>query len=130
VQRAAAGRQVQPELIWAPLINHSDAPEASIMHVAVYASLNTAAPVREGWGLDGPTVAAMRAELVAGDLGAATELVPAAALDDLVLDGSAPGELAAIARGLGISSLAVPGFAPDTVGGHVEWAATVESMLA
>ena len=50
VRDGAAHRPRPPELIWAPLVRHGDAPQASIMHVAVYASLNTTSAVRQGWG--------------------------------------------------------------------------------
>ncbi len=125
----AAGRRRPPELIWAPLVRHADAPRASIMHVAVYASLNTAAAVRQGWGLDGGRVGAIREQLVRGDTAAAGALVPAAALEDLVFESPDPAPIAAIARELGVSSLAVPGFSPATVSDHVGWAASVEARL-
>ena len=130
VHDGAAGRARPPELIWAPLVGHSDAPQASILHVAVYASLNTAAAVRRGWGLDDALVDAVRRELVRGDVAAAGALVPPAALDDLVFEDPDPAPIAAIARSLGVSSLAVPGFDPASVGGHVDWATSVEAVLA
>jgi 5,10-methylenetetrahydromethanopterin reductase len=129
VREGAGGRQRQPELIWAPLVAHDDAPEASIMHVAVYASLNTAGSIREEWGLDQGRVEAMRAELVGGDLAAATALVPAPALADLVFQDADRTVVAERARSVGVDSLAVPGFAADTVGGHVGWASEVESLI-
>ena len=129
VREGAARRTRPPELIWAPLVRHRDAPQSSVMHVAVYASLNTAAAVRQGWGLDQARVEAIRAELVRGDVAAAGALVPAAALDDLVFEDPDPVPIAAAARRLGVSSLAVPGFDPATVGDHVRWAASVESLL-
>ena len=118
-----------PELIWAPLVRHRDAPAASIQHVAVYASLNTVAEVRHRWGLDDARVEAVRAQLVRGDVTAAGALVPPAALDDLVFEDLDPAPVAAIARRLGVSSLAVPGFHPATVAGHIAWAASVEALL-
>lgn len=129
IGEGSSGRPTGPELIWAPLVGHADAPEPSIMHVAVYASLNTAAGIRAEWGLDQPKVEAMRAELVRGDVAAAAALVPSAALDDLVFDTPEPASIAAIARSHGVSSLAVPGFAVDTVGGHVSWAMAVEELF-
>ena len=130
VRDGAAHRPRPTELIWAPLVRHGDAPQASILHVAVYASLNTAAAVRRGWGLDDARVEAVRRELVRGDVSAAAALVPAAAIEDLVFEDLDPAPIAAIARGLGVSSLAVPGFDPTTVGDHVGWAASVEALLA
>ena len=130
VRDGAAHRRWPPELIWAPLVRHRDAPQASILHVAVYASLNTAAAVRQGWGLDDARVEAVRKELVRGDVSAAGALVAPAALEDLVFEDPDPPPIAAIAHRLGVSSLAVPGFDPTTVGDHVGWAASVEALLA
>ena len=129
VHEGAARRPRSPELIWAPLVRHGDAPQASILHVAVYASLNTTSAVRQGWRLDDTWVEAVREELVRGDVAAAGALVPPAALKDLVFEDLDPAPIAAIARGLGVSSLAVPGFDPTTVGDHVGWAASVEALL-
>jgi 5,10-methylenetetrahydromethanopterin reductase len=129
VRAGAGGRPRPPELVWAPLVRHRDALEASIMHVAVYASLNTVAPVRLGWGLDDTRVEAIREQLVRGNTPAAGALVPPAALADLVFEDLDPAPIAAVARGLGVSSLAVPGFDPATVGDHVGWGASVEALL-
>ena len=129
VSAGASGRTRPPELVWAPLVRHRDAPPASIMHVAVYASLNTVAPVRLGWGLDDTRVEAIREQLVRGDLPAAGALVPPEALEDLVFEDLDAAPIAAVARGLGVSSLAVPGFDPATVAGHIAWAASVEALL-
>ncbi len=57
------------------------------------------------------------------------ELGPAMTLTDLVFEDPDPAPIAAMARGLGVSSLAVPGFDPATVGDHVRWAASVEALL-
>ena len=129
IRDGAAHRSRPPELIWAPLVRHGDAPPASILHVAVYASLNTAAALRHRWGLDDARCEAIRDALVRGDLPAAAALVPPAALEDLVFEDLDPAPIAAIARGLGVSSMAVPGFDPATVGGHIGWAASVEALL-
>jgi 5,10-methylenetetrahydromethanopterin reductase len=129
IREGAAARPQPPELIWAPLVAHDDAPAASIMHVAVYASLNTAGSIRERWGLDQGRVEAMRAELVGGDLSAATALVPAPALADLVFPDPDPTVVADRARAVGVDSLAVPGFAENTVGAHIAWASEVERLI-
>ena len=129
VHDGASGRARPPELVWAPLVRHRDAPSASVRHVAVYASLNTVAEVRDRWGLDDTRVETVRAQLVRGDVTAAAALVPTAALEDLVFEDLDPAPIAAIARSLGVSSLAVPGFDPATVAGHIAWAASVEALL-
>lgn len=124
---AAAGRS--PELIWAPLVRHRDVSATSLGHPAVYAALNTAASIRQGWGLDAPTVDAIRSALVGGRLTDAIDLVSPAAMRDLVLD---PGDTTAIAskaRELGVSELAVPGFSSASLQSHLAWADAVESQL-
>lgn len=130
VRAGAAHRDCPPRLIWAPLVRHGDAPLPSILHVAVYASLNTISSVRRRWGLDSARVEAIRAELVRGDVSAAAAQVPPAALDDLMFEDLDPAPIASTARRVGVSSLAVPGFDPATVADHIRWAASVEALLA
>ena len=105
VHDGAAHRPRPPELIWAPLVRHGDAPQASIQHVAVYASLNTAAAVRHRWGLDDTRVeAARRARTrrsAAGALSRPPRSRTAGAMADRVLLWAIP--------------VAVPGFDPTTV---------------
>lgn len=126
---AASGREVSPRLIWAPLVEHDSTLRDKIMHVAVYASLNTRSDVRQTWGLTDDLVERIRAHLVAGETAAAKVLVPEAAVDDLLI---APdvGDVAARADVLGCSSIAVPGFGIDSVADHVEWARSVEQRLS
>jgi 5,10-methylenetetrahydromethanopterin reductase len=126
---AAQGRLHPPVLVWAPLVEHDPTLRSSIMHVAVYASLNTHSTIRATWGLDRELVERIRAALVAGGTAAAVSLVPDAALDDLVLTDTDPSHVAARARGLGVSSIAVPGYHPNSVADHVAWACDVESQL-
>lgn len=128
VLEGAEGRAMPPELVWAPLVEHDPSLRPSILHVAVYASLNTRRPVRLGWGLDDELVERIRSALVAGGTSAAVELVPEAALDDLLVDGD-PTSVAARARRLGVSAIAVPGYAVETVTDHVVWATGVEAGL-
>lgn len=129
VMSAADGRDVAPELIWAPLVEHDDAARTSILHVAVYASLNTRSDVRAGWGLSDDLVEQIRTELVRGGTAAASSMVPAAALADLVVEDSDPTVVAARARSLGVRSIAVPGFSVDSVAAHVRWAHSVEAQI-
>ena len=129
IREAASEAARSPQLIWAPLVRHADVPEISFGHPAVYAALNTAAPIRRTWGLTNTAVDSIRSALVSGQLAQAINLVPTAAMTDLVLD---PGDLDAIAseaRALGITELAVPGFAPDTLSAHIDWAKRVEALL-
>lgn len=129
VREGARGRAAPPTLVWAPLVRHSGVPEHSLLHVAVYAAINTAADVRATWGLDEESVADIRVALVAGGTTAATTLVPAAALDDLILPDDDVDIVEARARTLGVTELAVPGFSVDVVAGQVAWARRVEVAL-
>jgi 5,10-methylenetetrahydromethanopterin reductase len=129
VRAAAAGRQPAPELIWAPLVRLPSVPESSLGHVAVYAAINTASAVRAGWRLDPARVGAIRRALVAGGTAGAVELVPAAALDDLVLHDTSAEHVAARASALGVESIAVPGFTVEGLADQLAWAAAVEREL-
>jgi 5,10-methylenetetrahydromethanopterin reductase len=129
VRRAASDAGRAPQLIWAPLVRHDDVPTGSLGHIAVYASLNTAPAIRATWGLDAETASEIRVALVRGELEAAIGLVPEAAFSDLVVAPGDAAEIAAQARSLGITELAVPGFATDTVGQHLAWAASIEARL-
>ncbi|MEO1064091.1 MAG: LLM class flavin-dependent oxidoreductase [Actinomycetota bacterium] len=129
VRAGASGRDVEPELIWAPLVEHDTSLRASILHVAVYASLNTRPQVRRSWGLDDDLVEEIRSTLVAGGTAAAVSLVPEAALDDLLVRDLDPVAVAARASSLGVGSVAVPGYAVESVATHVTWANAVEAAL-
>lgn len=126
---AAHERADLPALIWAPLVEHEPALRPSIMQVAVYASLNTHRDVRDEWGLDDDLVERVRATLVAGGTTAAADLVPEAALDDLLVPADDPAAIVSRARGLGVTSLAVPGYGIDNVADHIGWATTIEADL-
>ncbi|MDG2261700.1 MAG: LLM class flavin-dependent oxidoreductase [Actinomycetota bacterium] len=128
VREAAKARSTPPRLIWAPLIDHGSHHRDSMLHVAVYAALNSAPQIRSAWGLEDETVAEIRSALVAGGTAAAKALVPQAALDDLVMS-SDIGVLAPIARSLGVEAIATPGFSPETVGEQVSWARDLESRI-
>lgn len=129
VVAGAAGREEPPEIVWAPLVAHDEATERSMLNAAVYASINTAASVREAWGLDSERVAAIRAALVAGGTGAAIELVPAAALADLAIEDPSPKAVAARARAIGATSIAVPCYEPDGLADQVAWALEVSTRI-
>jgi 5,10-methylenetetrahydromethanopterin reductase len=122
-----AGRS--PRLIWAPLVRHPDVAVGSLAHIAVYAALNSAAQVRRSWGLHAADIEAIRAALVAGALEDAIAMVPEAAFDDLFVEPGAVNAIAAQARDLGVTEIAVPGFAVSTLGGHLKWALDVEAHL-
>jgi 5,10-methylenetetrahydromethanopterin reductase len=125
----AADRDEPPELVWAPLVEHDPSLRSSIMHVAVYASLNTRREIRSRWGLTDELVERIRSTLVAGGTAAAVELVPERALDDLLITDASPDLVAARASALGVRSIAVPGYAVESVPSHVRWAASVEASL-
>ncbi len=129
VRAGAGGRTEPPRLIWAPLVRHPEVPEAALGHVAVYAALNTHPGIRSSWGLDEEAVAGIRATLVAGGTAAAVAQVPAAALDDLVVDPDDAERVRSRAVELGVDELAVPGFGVDTVAEQLRWASAIEADL-
>lgn len=130
VIRGAAGEAGrEPRLVWAPLVGHADVAAGSLGHAAVYAALNSAPPVRASWGLDDNLVEEVRSALVAGRLADAVSRIPTSAMDDLVVDPADGDAIANVAQVLGVTELAVPGFAVDTVAGHITWAHNVEASL-
>ena len=129
IQSGATGRASAPELIWAPLVAHDETLIPSLLNVAVYASLNSRREYRIGWGLDDDLAARIKNELVRAGPAAAARSVPAVVLDDLVLTERNPSRIAEIASGLGVVSLAVPGFSPESLPAHLEWAHQVEDLI-
>ena len=122
VAEGAVERAAPPEIVWAPLVAHDEATRRSSRTAAVYAAINTAAPIRDTWGLGGADVDAIRTALVGGGTAAAIELVPPAAFEDLLTD---PAVVASRARSIGATSIAVPCFDPATLPAHVAWARTL-----
>ena len=129
IRKGSAGRASAPELIWAPLVAHDETLLPSLLNVAVYASLNSRREYRIGWGLDDDLAVQIKNELVRAGTASAAKLVPTAVLDDLVLAERNPSCIAEIASGLGVLSLAVPGFSPESLPEHLEWAHQVEGLI-
>src|SRR5438270_2791832 len=124
--RRAAGPA--PELIWAPLVDYGRQSRQRVHTIAAYSALNSAPDVQARWGLDRPSIDRLRERLVAGGAAAAQELVPAAALDDLILQDSSPTHVGVLAKELGATSLAIPAFAIDEVEERVTWAREVLAL--
>jgi alkanesulfonate monooxygenase SsuD/methylene tetrahydromethanopterin reductase-like flavin-dependent oxidoreductase (luciferase family) len=122
VARGAAHAGRRAELVWAPLVDHGGATRERLRAIAAYSVLNSHRSLHTVWGLERTTLHALRERLVGGGAAAAQELVPAAALADLILSDPSPDAVGALARNLGAASLAVPAFSIDEVGQHVAWA--------
>lgn len=129
IRRAAERVGRAPAFTWAPLVAHDDVAPRSVGHPAVYAAINTAPGPRGAWGLDDGGVAEIHQALVSGRLDDAIALVPPAAMSDLVLHPDDVDVVVERARALGVSEIAVPGFAAATVEGHLDWAREVERRL-
>ncbi|MGI9643902.1 MAG: LLM class flavin-dependent oxidoreductase [Ilumatobacteraceae bacterium] len=125
VAAGAEGRTRQPDVVWAPLVAHDEATTSASRNAAVYAAINTAPAIRETWGLNSTDVAEIRAALVGGGTAAAIDLVPAEAFDDLVVADPDTDAVAARARTIGVTSIAVPCYDPATLPAHVAWARRV-----
>jgi alkanesulfonate monooxygenase SsuD/methylene tetrahydromethanopterin reductase-like flavin-dependent oxidoreductase (luciferase family) len=125
---AQAGRDTagaRPELIWAPLVVHGGRSRERLQTIAAYSVLNSHAELQARWGLDRPMLDRLRALLVGGGAAAARDLVPVAALDDLIVGDPDPDAVGSMASRLGATSLAVPAFAIDEVRERVAWARSV-----
>jgi 5,10-methylenetetrahydromethanopterin reductase len=125
---AASGRQAggsQPELIWAPLVDHGGLSRDRVRTIAAYSVLNSRPALRARWGLSASTIERLRDLLVGGGAAAAQDLVPQAALDDLIVSDPDPARVGATARRIGATSLAIPAFSIDEVGDRVAWARSV-----
>lgn len=119
-----------PERIWAPLVAHDEETRAHLHRIAAYAVLNSPARRQAAWGLEPAQVGRIRSALVAGGAVAAAALVPEAAIADLVLPGTDPGEVGVRAAAIGAGSIAIPAFDLATVGDRVEWAKRVTAAAA
>ena len=84
--------------------------------IAAYSVLNSRPEVQARWGLNRETIDRLRHLLVGGGAEAAQDLVPRAALDDLILPDADPRTVGEQARALGVSSMAIPAFSLEEVG--------------
>jgi 5,10-methylenetetrahydromethanopterin reductase len=126
-QREAPGPR--PELVWAPLVDFGGASRERVRTIAAYSVLNSSRALQQHWGLDATAIEELRARLVAGGARAASDLVPAAALDDLILSDS-PTELARLGSRLGATSIALPAFNIDELPERIAWAHDVSARFA
>jgi 5,10-methylenetetrahydromethanopterin reductase len=130
---AAAGREAvgpRPELVWAPLVDHGGRSRERVHTIAAYSVLNSRAEVQARWGLQPSTVERLRQVLVSGGAAAAQELVPQAALDDLIVQDPDPGRVGELAASIGATALALPAFSVDEVTDRVAWARAVLSFVS
>lgn len=114
-----------PELIWAPLVDHGGPAGERARTTAAYSVLNSRPQLHARWGLDAGTLAKIRERLVADGAAAAADLIPRAALDDVIIADGAAANVGAIARRIGATSLAVPAFSVSGVAERVAWARQV-----
>jgi len=120
-----AGRR--PELVWAPLVDHGGASQERLSTIAAYSVLNSHASLHARWALDRATLHELRNRLVSGGAAAAQQLVPEAALEDLIFSDPSPAALASSLTDLGATSLAIPAFTIEEVPERVAWARAVLS---
>jgi hypothetical protein len=118
----SAGR---PELVWAPLVDHGGTSRDRVRTIAAYSVLNSHPSVQARWGISPESLAELRKRLVGGGAATAQDLVPEAALDDLILSDPSPASAARVAAAIGAPSLAIPAFAIAEVAERVAWAREV-----
>ena len=122
---------VEPELVWAPLVDHGGSSRQRVQTIAAYSVLNSRPELQARWGLSRQGVAELRRLLVGGGAAAAADLVPAAAIDDLIVSDASPAAVGGMAARIGATSLALPAFNISEVKERVAWArqALAESAL-
>jgi 5,10-methylenetetrahydromethanopterin reductase len=121
----------EPELVWAPLVDGGSSRER-VQTIAAYSVLNSRPELQARWGLSRRGLAELRRLLVGGGAAAAADLVPAAAIDDLIVSDASPAAVGGMAARIGATSLALPAFNISEVKERVAWARQVlaESALA
>jgi 5,10-methylenetetrahydromethanopterin reductase len=122
---ARAADRARPDVVWAPLVDHGGLSRERVRNIAAYSVLNSHSTVHQRWGMDRAAVEQLRQLLVGGGAAAAADLVPAAALDDLIVADPSPDNVRAIARGIGATSMALPAFSIDELPERVAWARRV-----
>jgi 5,10-methylenetetrahydromethanopterin reductase len=125
---AAAGRETagpSPELVWAPIVDHGGESRAWARTAAAYSVLNSRGEAQARWGLDRPAVEKLRRQLVAGGAASAADLIPVAALEDLVVSDPDPRLVGSTARRIGATSIGLPVFDPSDLAAQVAWARDV-----
>jgi 5,10-methylenetetrahydromethanopterin reductase len=125
---ALTGREAPgdgPELVWAPLVDYGGPSRDRVRTIAAYSVLNSRREVQARWGLDDRALGELQRLLVGGGATSAADLVPTAALDDLIVSDPRPAHVAALAARVGATSLALPAFAIAEVPERVAWAREV-----
>jgi 5,10-methylenetetrahydromethanopterin reductase len=126
--REASGPR--PELVWAPLVDHGGPSRKRVQTIAAYSVLNSRPALRTRWGLDAARVGELRRLLVGGGAAAAVDLVPEAAVEDLIVSDPDPAQVGAAAARIGAASLALPAFSIAEVPERVDWARRVLAHAA
>ena len=114
--------------MWAPLVPHDEQTIGRIRQIASSAVLNSPPRRKAAWGLSNDQVAEIRRVLVGGGAAAATELIPKAALDDLVQPDPSAEVVGRQAAELGVTGLALPAFELDSIADR--WAREVLAVAA
>ena len=123
--RDPGARAPRPTVVWAPLVDHGGHSRERVRNIAAYSVLNSRPALQASWGLDQDAVARLRRQLVGGGASAAVEMVPEAALTDLIISDPDPPNVARTAKRIGATSIALPAFSIAELPERVAWARAV-----
>ena len=124
-----AGRDKGPDIVWCPLVAWDERIRPHLRTATVYAALESPPELFDGWGVDPATRGEIRAVVHSKGLPAAAELMPDAIVDDIILADADPAAVAATAKRIGATRIAIRNFSNDALPTGVEWARAVTANL-
>ena len=126
---AASGRTEGPELVWCPLVAWDERLRPYLRMATVYSMMESPPDLYERWGVSAELREQVKSVAMARDIAAAAEMVPDSVAHDVMVSDSDPEAVAAIARGVGATSIAIRNFDTEVLADGVSWARDVADRL-